>query len=118
MARKRLKSYWKSLKNFLTPLESSGYSPQLEQYMSQRIHYEYVIDEHILTDDEVARINRERIEVARLAQDKDAINKNLKAQHRLVIATLITACAATLSAIIAIIISLHSKSPIVMVKLK
>lgn len=71
------------------------------------------------SDDEVDKINRDRLEQAKLsqayegmAQSGEALNLTLKSQHRLLIATLITA----LVALIVGIISLVNKPPVINVE--
>ncbi len=53
------------------------------------------------------------IELSRLKQDREATNLNLKAQHRLMIATLILALVAVVAIITSIVIAIHSK-PIIL----
>lgn len=66
-----------------------------------------------VSDDEVHRRNERRLELMRLDQERDAVNKNLKAQHRLMVVTVLTALVALLSSTVAVYASLHSKPPIV-----
>lgn len=65
------------------------------------------------TDEAIYRRNAQKLEIAKLAQEKDAIDKNLKAQHRVMIATLAAVVVALLSSIVALIIALSSKPPVV-----
>ena len=77
----------------------------------------------IPSDDEVDRINRDRLEQAKIsqayeamAQSNESLDLNLKSQHKLLIATLITALVALISSLTAIGISLSSKPPVINVE--
>lgn len=83
--------------------------------MRQDFGYAGIIGDSVA---DVARRNAQKIEVARLEQERDAINKNLKAQHRIMIATLILAFVAVISTIVAVIIALTANPPTVMVRLE
>lgn len=131
MAKKKAKSFTrviKVIKEYLSPEEPkpSGYDfgPTLEPYSTQRLqssdsyrvasrHY---ADTPVPDDEEVARINRDRLEQAKLIQDKEALRLTLRSQHKLLIATLITALVALISSLTAIIISLHNKPATVYVR--
>jgi hypothetical protein len=64
-------------------------------------------------NEEQHRRNIEKIEISKLSQNRESINKNLQAQHRLMIATLIAAAVALVSALAAIFISISSEPPVV-----
>lgn len=128
MAKGHFKRVARAVKVYLTPLTpSSGnyyVGPTLEPYSTQRQretsnayrasrHYQEV---PVPGDEEVERINRDRLEQAKLIQDKEALNLTLRSQHKLLIATLITALVAILTSLIALVISLHNKPPTVYVK--
>jgi hypothetical protein len=127
MARKKTSHLLKSIKSFLLPLRASNdyLGPTLEPYSSQRQPPTYNTPRHvgrnyveppIPSNDEVSQINRDRLERARLSQEKEALDLNLMSQHKVIIATLITAMVALVSAVIAIFIALYSKPPVVYVK--
>lgn len=128
MAKKRFKRLARVVKEYLAPLKpsSSNYymGPTLEPYSSQRQqetsnrlrasrHY---VEVPVPTDTEVENINRDRLEQAKLMQDKEALDLTLRSQHKILIATLITALVAILTSLIALTISLHNKAPTVYVK--
>jgi hypothetical protein len=129
MAKTRGKMTIKAVKEYLTPLkQSSGnyyLGPTLEPYSSQRQqessssysrgsrHY---VEVPVPTDEEVQNINRDRLEQAKLMQDKESLDLTLRSQHKILIATLITALVAILTSLIALTISLHNKAPTVYVK--
>ena len=94
----------KVVKNYITPLKSNGKTPVLRTHMKEalKMDFGFVIGE---TQEDVARRNMQRLEVARLEQDRDAINKNLLAQHRYMIATLIAALVALMVGIAAVLIA-------------
>jgi hypothetical protein len=140
MAKKKLRRALSAIKAYLTPLQTpegsndNGFrlGSTLEPYSTRRAQIAQAnpprLSRHspveiIPSDDEVERINRERQEQAKLnqayeqmAQDRLAQNLNLKSQHKLLIATLITALVALISAFVAIGISLRSKPPVVNVQ--
>jgi len=129
MAKKRLKRLTKIIKEYLTPIKSSSgnyyFGPTLEPYSSQRQQQEsnrvrtasrHYVDVPVPTDEEVENINRDRLEQAKLMQDKESLDLTLRSQHKILIATLITALVAILTSLIALTISLHSKAPTVYVK--
>jgi hypothetical protein len=130
MAKKKLWNIFRRIKEPLKPLQSSSqedyrfnFGPTLEQYSFQRYQAAQTyatsrrsLDEPTPSDDVVERMNRERQEQAKLsqayeqmAQSREALNLTLKSQHRLLIATLITA----LVALIVGVISLFNKPPVV-----
>lgn len=129
MAKKRFKRAVRAVKEYLAPLkQSSGnyyLGPTLEPYSSQRQQQEssryrtasrHYVDVPVPTDEEVENINRDRLEQAKLMQDKEALDLTLRSQHKILIATLITALVAILTSLIALAISLHNKAPTVYVK--
>jgi hypothetical protein len=100
----------------MTPPDNS-FDAWLDELIDKTIDWHGFYDEAIAgIPEEIERRNNRRLEVARLEQDRDAINKNLKAQHRVMIATLITALVALISAGTAIVIAFHSKPPVVYVR--
>ena len=129
------KKPFNAIKEFLSPLQSSERKkkglfdgPNLELYSIQRWMPDMFIkavsrnalDLPIPSDDQVDKINRDRIEQAKIAQtyeqldqSSEALNLNLKSQHRLLIATLLTSSVALISALTAMVISLNTKPPIV-----
>lgn len=132
MTKKKPNRVLKAIKDFLTPLQTKQaddrrfhLGPTLEPYSTQRYQlaqndayrfFRHRLDEPIPSDEEVDRINRDRIEQAKLsqayeamAQSAETLNLTLKSQHRLLIATLITA----LIALIVGVISLFNKPPVV-----
>lgn len=127
MARKKTHRLLQSVKDFLTPLRAPRdfIGPTLEPYSSQRQQPTYntprhvgrgYVEQPIPSDEEVSQINRDRLERAKLYQDKEALDLNLRSQHKIIIATLITAMVALVSAVLALFIALHSKPPVVYVK--
>jgi hypothetical protein len=135
MAKMRLRKSLNTLKNFFTPLQSQKadddhfrLGPTLEPYSTQRQQMAqsspHTVSRHssrefVPSDDEVERMNRDRLEQAKLsqtyeqiAQSREALNLTLKSQQRLLVATLITA----LVALIVGIISLVNKPPVVNVQ--
>ncbi len=139
MAKGGLRRKLNAIKEFLTPLKSSqqstGYDfhlgPTLEPYSTQRSQMAQTARiasrdsrfEPVPSDGEVDKINRDRLEQAKLsqayeemAQSREAQDLSLKSQHKLLIATLITALVALISAVTAIAISLNNKPPIVNVE--
>jgi hypothetical protein len=127
MANKKTRRLLQSLKDFLTPLQAPRdfLGPILEPYSSQRqrsslttprqVGRNYV-EVPVPSDDEVSQINRDRLERAKLDQDKEALDLNLRSQHKIIVATLITAMVALISAVLALFIALHSKPPVVYVQ--
>lgn len=137
MTKKRLQNIFNVIKKFFTPLKSHQIDdnyfrlgPKLEPYATQRrietgrtgvrVVSRRSIDEFIPSDDEVEKINRGRLEQAKLsqtyeemAQAREALNLTLNSQHRLLIATLLTA----LVALIVGIISLNNKPPEINIQL-
>lgn len=120
MTRKKLRLF-NTIKEYLaepkTERLNNSYNPgpRLEPYSTQR-HQEALWDsrhryeEIIPSDDEVDKINRDRIEQAKLsqgydmlAQSTEALNLTLKSQHKLLIATLITALVALFVGIMSLI---------------
>ena len=129
MAKRRFKRLVKVIKEYLTPLKPSPgnyyLGPTLEPYSSQRqqdtsnryrASSRNYVDVPIPTDEEVEHINRDRLEQAKLMNDKEALDLTLRSQHKILVATLITALVAILTSLIALTISLHSKAPTVYVK--
>lgn len=135
MAKKKTRSRFNAIRNFFTPLQSrqtdDNYfhlGPTLEPYSTQRQQMAQnsprTVSRHssydfVPSDDEVEKINRDRLEQAKLsqtyeemAQSSEALNLTLKSQHRLLVATLITA----LVALIVGVISLVNKPPVVNVQ--
>ena len=120
---------FRRIKKYFAPLQSSkddnrfNFGPTLEQYSTQRYQtaQTYIVSRHsrddpIPSNDEVEKINRDLMEQAKLAQaykglaqSREALDLTLKSQHRLLIATLITA----LVALVVGIISLFNKPPVV-----
>lgn len=135
MAKKRLLDRFNAIRSFLTSLQSRhtndnyfGLEPTLEPYSTER---QQMAKNSPLTvsrrrgieatpsDKEVERINRDRLEQAKLSQtyegmtqSREALNLTLKSQHKLLVATLITA----LVALIVGVISLVNKPPAVNVQ--
>jgi len=129
MTKKKLSGAFKRIRKSLTPLQSSpqedyrfNFGPTLEPYSTQRYQtaqsyrYRSGFDDPVPSNDEVDKINRDQLEKAKLSQayeamgqSKEALNLTLKSQHRLLIATLITA----LVALIVGVISLFNKPPVV-----
>lgn len=124
-----------AIRNFLTPLQVRPpdddhflSTPTLEPYSTERRLMaqhssspasRHSSDQFPPSDEEVEKINRDRLEKAKLsqtykemAQSSEALNLTLKSQHRLLVATLITA----LVALIVGVISLFNKPPIVNVR--
>lgn len=127
MALKKILRLLLTIKDFLTPLRAPKdfVGPTLEPYSSQRQRSTYntprhvgrsYVEQPIASDEEVAQINRDRLERAKLDQDKEVLNLNLRSQHKVIIATLITAMVALLYGVLALFISLQSKPPVVYVK--
>ena len=133
---KKLEKARKLIKSYLTPLKSkrSGESyfrlgPALEPYSTERSRKALTnpkpISRHSIdlpepSDKEVERINKDRLEQAKLSQvyeqmDKsnEALDLNLMSQHKLLVATLITALIALFSSLSAIFISLNTKPPVI-----
>lgn len=141
MAKKRLTRLRTIVQEFLaTPASSSptkGFymGPKLEPYETQRYQEmanrpyasRYYQDTPIPDNDETEKMNKDRIEIEKLSQTNDALTQSrealdltLRSQHRLLIATLVTAMAAILAALIssaaALIVAFHSKPPVVYVR--
>jgi hypothetical protein len=55
--------------------------------------------------------NMEKIEIARLEQDRESTNNNLLAQHRLMIVTVVATFIALLSSVSAIFIAINQDPP-------
>jgi hypothetical protein len=141
MAKKRSKRLRAALKKFLTaptPTTSSKsfyMGPKLEPYLTQRYQEmanrpyasRYYQDTPIPDNDETEKMNRDIVEIEKLSQANDALTQSrealdltLHSQHKLLIATLVTAMAAILAALIssaaALIVAFHSKPPVVYVR--
>lgn len=127
MAKKKTIRMLNAIKDYLTPLKvtDSFYSgPRLEKYESQRqqeASWRQILPrasrystETIFPDNEEAKmINDDIIKLSQLDHDRDALNLNLKSQHRLMIATLITALVAFLASCVALYTSAQNKPPVV-----
>jgi hypothetical protein len=119
MAKNWIKRSLRATKGYFSvPQASPWRAVTLEEYSTQRMQNAQQsglprYPENIPNDQEVERINREKLEIERLDQDRESLNLNLKAQHRIMIATLITALVALISAAAAIYISLHTKPSVV-----
>lgn len=130
MAKKKWQDMFKRIRTSLAPLQASerddyrfNFGPTLEPYSTERhqMAQTYVTsrrrsDDPVPSDDEVDRINKNRLEQAKLsqayegmAQAREALNLTLRSQHRLLIATLLAA----LVALIVGVISLFDKPPVV-----
>ncbi len=109
----RLNKWWTAVKRALTPYRSDGYTPVLEIHEVDTMLTDYTFRPIGIGDTvaDVERRNSRKLAVARLEQDRDAINKGLRAQHRIYIATLLASMVALFSAVTAIIISIHNKPP-------
>ncbi len=114
----RFKRWWTVTRSALTPLHSDGHTPMLELHrgIDVRDNASYIPLAIFDKPEDVARRNIEKLEVAKLEQDRDAVNKNLRAQHRLMLAALAAVVVAILSSIVAVIIALHTKAPTVIIK--
>jgi hypothetical protein len=113
--------WWQALKGFLSSSRVPNQWPALEQTPRERYMREHGSDLFPLSlvgerDEDILRRNAQRLEMAKLDQERDIANANLKAQHKIMIATLITALIALLSSGIAVVIALHNKPPIVNVR--
>lgn len=127
MAEKKTIHVLSAIKDYLTPLKapSSFYSgPRLEKYESQRQQEaswrqispspsRYATETILPNNDEAKMINDDKLKLSQLDQDREALNLNLKSQHRLMIATLLTALVALISSCVALVISAQSKPPVV-----
>lgn len=118
-----LKKFWRNFRNFFTPLSTKDHAPKLDfdydrfspvgGLLSAARSVTETLTARITVSEQQHRRNIEKIEIAKLSQDRESINHNLKAQHRLMIATLITAVIALLSSSVAVFISINSKPPTV-----
>jgi len=116
---KKFRTTWGTVRGYFIPLKSKANIPTLEisereKYMNQTVVRGVFLG--YTTDAEIARRNSEKLEIAKLIQDSDAVNKNLLAQHRSMIITFFATLIALFSSIAAIYISLHSKPPTVIVR--
>jgi hypothetical protein len=128
--KKKLRSSFKKIRASLSPLQLeedrdfvSRLGPMMEPYAMQRLNMGRSSgtiprygDDYVPSNDEVDKINRDKHELAKLNQSYEAmdqsaraLNLTLKSQHRLLVATLITA----LVALVVGIISLFNKPPVV-----
>jgi len=117
---KRFKELWKNIRDYFSNLELEEHTPLLEHHVSQ-FQDDFpglslsMFESRAQQAERLAR-NAQAIELTKLKQERDAINLNLKSQHKIMIATLLTAFAAVVSAVIALIISIHQKPPVVNLK--
>ena len=118
------KKRWKRLKTFFSALETKKHNPKLDYTYSPKSAFGALLNPiarisemytPVVTEEQFRR-NMQRIELAKLEQARESTNNNLKAQHRLMVATILASAVALISASAAIYISLHSKSQVVNVK--
>lgn len=112
--------FFKDLKGYFVPLKSRAYRPRLKGPVVGE-HLDTILaaidsERHAREGEERYRNNMEEIELVRLEQDRDATDKNLMAQYRLMVATLIAALIALFAAVAAIYISVHSKALTIVVR--
>jgi hypothetical protein len=108
---------YKSIKTFLTPPQINSNFPSIDyDYTPVPVLANAILEAFGPTKAESEARHRrtiEKLEHANLKQSADTANKNLIVQHRLMIATLITALIALFSSISAIIISINQKPPVI-----
>jgi hypothetical protein len=104
------KKLLKRIKNFLTPLEAEDIKPRVsDSWINKTLSaMTYAVLPYNPDPEEQHREHMESIAIAELEQSKDALKKNLKAQHRIMIATLILAVVAVISTLSAIIIAIST----------
>lgn len=102
------------IRDFLGTLSSNTLAPKL-RYPNPLAKFlkKHSVYREDLTDDERYKRNLEDIELAKFNLQKEAIDKNLLAQHRLMIATLIAALVALVTSVIGIFLVLRDEPPVV-----
>jgi len=116
------KKLYKTIKDFFVPLGTTSHTPDLDFDYDSNSALSGLLGStrsllrdfrpSITVTEEQHRRNLEKIEVAKLEQERDAIDKNLLAQHRLMIVTITATFIALFSSISAIIIAINQKPPI------
>jgi hypothetical protein len=95
-AKKNSYKIWDMIKGFFSPLQipQSWYTP--EPTARERSLSENALVPPGLGDNEedVHRRNATRLELQRMEQERQAVNSNLRAQHRLMVVTVLTALVA------------------------
>lgn len=107
---------FKSIKKFFLPLQNQDHSPRLDRTLSPTNSLNVMrnvfsaMDASRVTEDQ-HRKNLEDIELARLKHDREAVNNNLKAQHRVLMVTLAATFIALFSSVTAIYIAMNDEDP-------
>lgn len=110
----------KKVRDYFIPIETHERSPNVQRdyqegsYMdtlSKKSDFAAALGAKDGVGEDTHRLNMEKIELARLDQEREITNNNLKAQHRTLIMTTIATLIALFSSISAIFIALHKDAP-------
>jgi len=99
---------------FVTPQIHDALHYDLEMLPSEKVRLG--LDDSLFfpeTDAMVATRNAQKLETKKLDQEREIANKNLKMQHRVMVATVVGTLVALVSSIIALYVSSQNEQPIV-----
>ncbi len=110
----------KKVRDYFVPIETHERSPDVRRdyqegsYMdalNKKVDLAAALGAKDGISEGTHRLNMEKIELARLDQEREITNNNLKAQHRTLIMTTIATLIALFSSVSAIYIALHKDTP-------